>query len=78
MICVGRLVLSEFVTVDGVMEDPGGSEGTTRGGWAFRFARGPEGDQFKLDEITSAEVLLLGRRTSSRKLSRIRNGTTPA
>jgi dihydrofolate reductase len=60
---VGRLVVSEFITVDGVMEDPGGSEGSAGGGWAFRFSRGPEGDQFKLDEIKSAQALLLGRRT---------------
>jgi dihydrofolate reductase len=60
---MGKLVVSEFVTVDGVMEDPGGSEKTAGGGWAFRFGRGPEGDQFKLDEVTSAEALLLGRKT---------------
>lgn len=60
---MGRLVVSEFVTVDGVMEDPGGSEGSKLGGWAFRFNRGPEGDKFKLDETMAAEVLLLGRRT---------------
>lgn len=60
---MGRLVVSEFVTVDGVMEDPGGSEGTTQGGWAFRIARGSAGDEFKLKEVKSAEVLLLGRRT---------------
>lgn len=56
-------MVSEFVTVDGIMEDPGGSEGTLQGGWAFRFERGGEGDEFKLNEIKSAEVLLLGRRT---------------
>jgi dihydrofolate reductase len=60
---VGRIVVSEFLTLDGVMEDPGGSEGLERGGWAFRFERGPEGDKFKLDETLDAEALLLGRRT---------------
>jgi dihydrofolate reductase len=60
---MGRLVVSEFVTVDGVMEDPGGSEGFERGGWAFQFERGPEGDKFKLDEAMAADVQLLGRRT---------------
>lgn len=60
---MGKLVVSEFVTVDGVMEDPGGSEGSELGGWAFRFSRGDEGDRFKLDEIMAAEALLLGRRT---------------
>jgi dihydrofolate reductase len=60
---VSKLVVSEFVTVDGVMEDPGGSEGFERGGWAFRFERGAEGDKFKLDEVMGAEAQLLGRKT---------------
>jgi dihydrofolate reductase len=60
---MGRIVVSEFVSLDGVMEDPGGAEGSRRGGWAFRFERGPEGDRFKLDEVLDAEALLLGRVT---------------
>jgi dihydrofolate reductase len=60
---MSKLVVSEFVTLDGVMEDPGGSEGFDRGGWAFRFERGPEGDKFKLDEALAADALLLGRKT---------------
>jgi len=60
---VSRLVVSEFVTLDGVMEDPGGAEGSDRGGWAFQFERGPEGDKFKLDEVLEADALLLGRKT---------------
>jgi dihydrofolate reductase len=51
------------VTVDGVIEDPGGSEGWDRGGWAFQFDRGPEGDKFKLDEVMDSDALLLGRVT---------------
>jgi len=58
-----RIVVSEFVTLDGVMEDPGGAEGFDRGGWAFKFDRGPEGDKFKLDEVLEADALLLGRVT---------------
>src|SRR5258708_5578526 len=58
-----RVIVSEFVTVDGVMEDPGGSEKSERGGWAFKFKRGPEGDQFKLDEVMASDTLLLGRIT---------------
>ena len=58
-----RIVVSEFVTLDGVMEDPGGSEGTPHGGWAFKFERGDAGDRFKLDELTDADALLLGRKT---------------
>jgi len=60
---MAKLVVSEFISVDGVMEDPGGSEGSARGGWAFQFNRGAEGDKFKLDEVTSADALLLGRKT---------------
>ncbi len=60
---MGTIVVSQFVTLDGVMEDPGGSEGTPYGGWAFKFSRGPEGDRFKMDEVAAAEVLLLGRKT---------------
>jgi dihydrofolate reductase len=60
---VRRLVVSQFVTLDGVMEDPGGSEGTEGGGWALRIGRGAEGDRFKLDEVMSAGALLLGRAT---------------
>jgi dihydrofolate reductase len=58
-----RVVVSEFVTLDGVMEDPGGAEGFAHGGWAFRYERGAEGDRFKLDELMDAEALLLGRVT---------------
>ncbi len=60
---MGRIVVSEFVSLDGVMEDPGGSEGTPQGGWAFKFDRGPEGDRYKLDELMDADAMLLGRVT---------------
>ena len=60
---MGRIVVSQFMTIDGVVEDPGGSEGSDRGGWAFRFERGDVGDRFKLDEVMAAGALLLGRRT---------------
>jgi dihydrofolate reductase len=60
---MGRIVVSEFVSLDGVMEDPGGAEGTRHAGWTFRFDRGPEGDRFKLEELLDAEALLLGRVT---------------
>jgi dihydrofolate reductase len=58
-----RIIVSEFVTVDGVMEDPGGAGEFDRGGWAFKYDRGPEGDKFKLDEVMQADVMLLGRKT---------------
>jgi len=60
---VSRIVVSQFVTLDGVFEDPGGSEGMERGGWALRYERGEEGDRFKLDEVMAADGLLLGRVT---------------
>ena len=58
-----RIVVTEFVSLDGVMEDPGGAEGTSYGGWAFKFERGPEGDKYKLDELMAADAMLLGRVT---------------
>lgn len=60
---MSRIVVSQFVTLDGVFEDPGGSEGMDRGGWALRYERGEEGDRFKLDEVMAADGLLLGRIT---------------
>jgi dihydrofolate reductase len=60
---MGRIVVTEFVSLDGVMEDPGGAEGYKHGGWTFEFSRGDEGDKFKLDEALSSEALLLGRVT---------------
>ncbi len=58
-----RVIVSEFVSLDGVMEDPGGAEGFEHGGWAFQANRGPEGDKFKFDELAAADALLLGRVT---------------
>jgi dihydrofolate reductase len=60
---MSQVVVSQFITVDGVVEDPGGSEGSRYGGWAFQFDRGAEGDRFKVDEVMGAGALLLGRRT---------------
>jgi dihydrofolate reductase len=60
---MGRIVVTEFVSLDGVVEDPGGSEDFKYGGWSFEFDRGPEGNQFKLDETMGSEALLLGRVT---------------
>jgi dihydrofolate reductase len=60
---VGRIVVTEFVSLDGVMEAPGGGEDYKYGGWTFEIERGDEGNRFKLDEALSAEALLLGRVT---------------
>jgi dihydrofolate reductase len=60
---MGRIIVTEFVSLDGVMEDPGGSEDFRHGGWSFEIARGDEGDGFKLTEALEADALLLGRVT---------------
>src|SRR5881394_1448970 len=60
---MGKLVVTEFVSVDGLFEDPGGAEGYEHGGWTFEYDRGDDGDKFKLDELMEAEVQLLGRVT---------------
>jgi len=60
---MGRIVVTEFVSLDGVMEDPGGAEEYRYGGWTFEYDRGEEGNAFKLDETVRSEALLLGRVT---------------
>jgi dihydrofolate reductase len=60
---MGRIIVTEFVSLDGVMEDPGGSEHSKHGAWTFKFSRGKEGDKFKVDEVNNAEAQLLGRVT---------------
>jgi dihydrofolate reductase len=60
---VGRIVVTEFVSLDGVMEAPGGGEDFRHGGWSFEISRGDEGEQFKLDETRESDALLLGRAT---------------
>ncbi len=60
---MGKIVVTEFVSVDGVMEAPGGGESFRHGGWTFEINRGDEGDKFKLDEAFASEALLLGRVT---------------
>jgi dihydrofolate reductase len=58
-----RIVVTEFVSLDGVMEAPGGEPDFKYPGWTFDFERGDDGNQFKLDEAMRADALLLGRRT---------------
>jgi dihydrofolate reductase len=60
---MGRIVVTEFVSLDGVMEDPGGDGSFKHKGWTFKFNRGEAGDKFKLDETRDSEALLLGRVT---------------
>jgi len=60
---MGRIVVTEFVSLDGVIEAPGGGEDFEHGGWTFEIERGEEGDRFKLEELQDAEAQLLGRVT---------------
>jgi dihydrofolate reductase len=60
---MGRIVATEFISLDGVIEDPGGSEDFRHGGWSFEISRGDEGDRFKLEETMGSDALLLGRVT---------------
>src|SRR5437763_6210424 len=60
---MGKLVVTQFISVDGVFEDPGGAESYEHGGWTFEYDRGDEGNKFKLDELMDADVQLLGRVT---------------
>ena len=60
---MGKLVVTEFVSIDGVFEDPGGAEQYEHGGWTFEYDRGDDGNKFKMDELMDADVQLLGRRT---------------
>jgi len=59
---MARIMITEFVSLDGVMEDPGGAEGYKHGGWTFQIEQG-EGQRFKLDETLGTDALLLGRVT---------------
>ena len=60
---MGKIVATEFISLDGVIEDPGGSEDYVHGGWTFEIDRGEEGNPFKLGELEEAEAQLLGRVT---------------
>ena len=60
---MGRIVVTEFVSLDGVVEAPGGGENFKHAGWSFEIDRGDEGNKFKLDETLASEALLLGRVT---------------
>jgi dihydrofolate reductase len=60
---MGKLVVSAMISIDGVIEDPGGAEAFERGGWAVRYDQGPEAMQLKFQEPIDAEALLLGRVT---------------
>lgn len=58
-----RIVVSEYISLDGVIEDPVGVEDSGLGNWTGPFSRGPEGDRFKLEELLAADCLIFGRAT---------------
>jgi dihydrofolate reductase len=60
---VGKIVVSDNVTLDGVIQDPAGDEGFERGGWVGLIKDHPELGKLALDEALGAEALLLGRRS---------------
>lgn len=60
---MGRLVVTEYISVDGVVEAPSGGEPFERVGWIDAYTRGPEGDRFKLEESLACDAQLLGRIT---------------
>src|ERR1700761_3551513 len=61
---MSRVIVIEFVSLDGVMHDPDGSDGSAQGGWAFRYGReAVAGDKFGLGEVLDTGAMLLGRRT---------------
>jgi dihydrofolate reductase len=60
---MGSIFVTEFISLDGVVEDPGGAEGYRHAGWSFAFDRGEDGDRYKLQETMESDALLLGRRT---------------
>jgi dihydrofolate reductase len=60
---MGRIVVSDNVSLDGVIQDPAGDEGFERGGWVGLIKDRPGIAQLALDEALEAEALLLGRRT---------------
>jgi dihydrofolate reductase len=60
---MAEIIVTEFVSLDGVMEDPGGAESFKYGGWTFEIERGADGDNFKLEETMESDALLLGRVT---------------
>jgi dihydrofolate reductase len=61
---MGKIIVIQFVTLDGIVEDPDGSDGTPLGGWCYRFGgEAIAGDKFRLGDVLDTGVLLFGRRT---------------
>ena len=60
---MGKIVVSENVSLDGVVQDPAGDEGFSRGGWVGLIAAREDVAKIALDEAVGAEAFLLGRRS---------------
>jgi dihydrofolate reductase len=58
-----KIVATQYVSLDGVIEDPVGMEGSGLGNWTGPFSRGPDGDKFKLEELLGADAMIYGRVT---------------
>ena len=74
---MGRIVVTEFVSIDGVFEDPGGAENYEHGGWTFEYEGGDDFGKFKFDELMESEAQLLGRRTYDEFLKHWPGATDP-
>jgi dihydrofolate reductase len=60
---MGRIIVTEYISIDGVIEAPGGHEDYEHVNWVFEFERGEDGQKFKDDEAFASEAMLLGRTT---------------
>jgi dihydrofolate reductase len=60
---LATIAVTEFISLDGVVEDPGGAEDFKYSGWTFEIDRGDDGNAFKLEETMASDALLLGRVT---------------
>ena len=58
-----KIVVTEYISLDGVVQDPVGMEGSGLGDWTGPFTRGPEGDKFKHEELFASDALIFGRVT---------------
>ncbi|WP_040678698.1 dihydrofolate reductase family protein [Nitratireductor pacificus] len=59
----GKIIVTQYMSLDGVIEDPVGMEDSGLGDWTGPFTRGPEGDAFKHEELMSAQAMIYGRKT---------------
>ena len=54
-----KVIVADYVSLDGVIEDPVGMENSGLGNWTGPFSRGPQGDKFKHEELFACEAVLL-------------------